>query len=183
MILLTSNRGKLAIAQHVFAEHGIEVTSSDLRIPEPQAQTSQEIATAMATQAFTLLKQPVIREDHSFTIPELGMPGPFMAYIEKTMPVEKLAQIVSTLKSTSAYFELAATYCDSEGIHEFSYRVPVELEAVPRNPQPGTWDSIIRLPSETRCFSEYAEEERDPIWGENYKKIAELITSQQKTTS
>src|SRR2546426_6685402 len=83
--LLTGNQGKIDAANLVFNKYGIDALPLELDIPEIQASTSQEIARAMAVEAYQRTGKPLIREDHSFFIDELGFPGPFTAYIDKAI--------------------------------------------------------------------------------------------------
>src|ERR1700722_7912180 len=100
--LLTGNEGKVKAANLIFGKYGIEVKSLGLDIPEIQASSSGEIAKAAALEAHKLTGKAVIREDHSFYITELGFPGPFMAYADKTISPEQLLAIVNTLTSRDA---------------------------------------------------------------------------------
>ena len=81
--LLTKNAGKIKAANSVFNEYGIEVKSIEKEYPEIQADSSIEIARQAAQEAAREFNVPVIREDHSFFIHALGIPGPYTNYIEK----------------------------------------------------------------------------------------------------
>ena len=174
--LLTGNPGKIAAANAVFNRYGIEVEPLKLDIPEIQADNSKEIATAAAIEAHQQTGKSVIREDHSFYIDALGMPGPFMAYIDKTISVEQLLKILNTLPSREGHFELAATYVDETGTaHEFSYSVPVVFSQEARGDESMRWERIIQFADDPRTFAEYPESERADYWTKNYEAIAALI--------
>ena len=176
--LLTANPGKVAAANKVFNEHQIKVVPLDLNIDEIQAATSQEIASKAALDAYEIFGKPVIREDHSFYIDDLGMPGPFMSYIDKAISVEYLLRILSQLPSRKGHFEIAAAYVDTKGtLHEFSFTVPVLFTEVATGDKNMHWERIIRFPNETRTFAEYPESERLKYWSRNYESIAKLIAS------
>lgn len=174
--LLTGNADKITAANLIFGQYKIEVLPLGLNIPEIQASSSAEVARYMAEQAYKLTGKPVIREDHSFYIKELGFPGPFMAYVDKTISGEQLIKIVDTLKSRDAYFELAACYVDEGGTaHEFSYTVPVEITTELRGDETQLWERAIKLKGEDRVFAEYLSSERTDLWSKNYQSIAELM--------
>lgn len=175
--LMTKNVGKLVAARSAFAPFEIEVKSLDFEIPEIQAPTSIEIAKYAVTEAFAKFKKPVIREDHSFFIDELGIPGPYMSYIEKSLSIENLIKILKTLNNTKAHFELAAAYADSEGdIHEFVYTVPVLLGTEPKGDTSQKWNRLIHFENEERVFAEYNDDEGTEVWNKNYVEIAKLIS-------
>ena len=174
--LLTDNPGKIAAANVTFNKFGIEAVPLKLDIPEIQASSSKEIATHAAKEAFAKINKAVIREDHSFFIDELGIPGPYMSYIDKKISVNQLIKILSTLSKKTGHFELAATYIDQSGkIHEFSYQVPIEFADTPRGDTNQRWERIIRFENDDRVFAEYSEKERASVWSQNYEKIAKLM--------
>lgn len=175
--LMTKNIGKLSAAQSAFTPFGIEVKSLDFEIPEIQANTSIEIARDAVTKAYDKFKKPVIREDHSFFIDELGIPGPFMAYIDKNLSVENLVKIIKTLSSKKAHFELAAAYIDNSGnIHEFVYTVPVLLSTEPKGDMGRRWDTLMHFENDDKAFAEYDSDEKTDVWNRNYVEIAKLIS-------
>ncbi len=174
--LLTGNPGKIAAANAVFNQFDIEVEPLKLDIPEIQADNSREIATTAALEAHRQTGKAVIREDHSFYIDALGMPGPFMAYIDKTVSVEQLLKIIDTLPNREGHFELAATYVDeADAVHEFSYSVPVVFSEEARGDKNMRWERIIQFADDQRTFAEYPESERAGYWTKNYEAIAEII--------
>lgn len=176
--LLTGNPGKIAAANAIFNQYKIEVLPTDLDLPEIQASSSQEVATFMIKEAYKQLQKPVIREDHSFFIDDLGMPGPYMNYIDKQITVEQLLKILDTLPSRNGHFELAAAYADGNGdIHEFSYQVPIEFAHEAKGDPNLRWERIIKFKDDSRVFAEYPESERALVWAKNYEQIAKLIAA------
>jgi non-canonical purine NTP pyrophosphatase (RdgB/HAM1 family) len=177
--LLTSNSGKIAAANTTFKQFEIEILPLVLDIPEIQAASSQEIANDAARKAFLVTNKPIIREDHSFFIDELGIPGPYMGYMDKKMSVGQLLMILNALSIRSGYFELAAAYINASGsLYEFSYQVPVEFSTVARGDSSQRWNQIIKFKDDSRVFAEYSEAERLPIWSKNYECIARRIKSE-----
>src|SRR5688500_9060337 len=149
--LLTGNQGKIDAANLIFNQHDIGVLPLDLDIPEIQAPSSAEIARAMALEAYRQTGKPVIREDHSFFVDELGFPGPFMAYIDKTISVDQLLKIVNTLESRDAHFELAACYVDSQGEpHDFAYSVPLTLGNEIKGTDKLRWERLMMFKGDTK---------------------------------
>jgi non-canonical purine NTP pyrophosphatase (RdgB/HAM1 family) len=174
--ILTGNPDKIKVANHIFNRRDIEVLPLELDIPEIQAATSIEIARYMVEQAYKMTGKSSIREDHSFFIKELGIPGPFMAYADKTVSPEQLLKIIDTLGSHDAYFELGAAYCDETGeVHEFSYQVPVVMSNEIKGTHELRWERLMMFPGDTKTFAELDADDRLGVWTKNYEAIAELI--------
>lgn len=178
--LLTGNLDKIKAANLIFNKHSVEALPLELDIPEIQAATSTEIAHYMVEQAYKLTGKPIIREDHSFFIKELGFPGPFMAYADKTIDNDHLLKILATLDSREAYFELGAAYVDANGkISEFSYQVPVVMSEEARGIEKLRWERLMMFPGDTKTFAELDADDRLEVWTKNYESIAELIQNEQ----
>lgn len=175
--IITKNPGKINVARSVFSKYGIEVKQLDFEIPEIQADNSLIIARHTAEEAYKKFKEPIIREDHSFYINELGIPGPYMSYMEKRVSVGKLLNILSCLKDRTGFFEIATVFINQKGKkYEFSFKVPIILEnTIKGSPNTG-WSQIMRVENEKNIFTEYPEEERYSVWGQNFEKIAKLIS-------
>ena len=178
--LLTGNPDKIKAANLVFNKHEIEVLPLTLDIPEIQAANSVEIAHYTVENAYKMTGKPTIREDHSFFIKELGFPGPFMAYADKTVDNDHLLKILATLNSREAYFELGVAYVDVNGkIYDFSYRVPVVMSEEARGNEKLRWERMMMFPGDTKTFAELNADDHLEIWTENYESIAELIRNER----
>jgi XTP/dITP diphosphohydrolase len=176
--LITKNQGKIMAAKRVFDKYGIELKNTDQEFPEIQADTSLEIAKHTALEATKATNLPVIREDHSLFINALGFPGPYMAFIEKKLSLEKLFRILDLYGDRSGYFEISTVYADPKGrVLEYSYQVPIHFkkEEVVKDPR-GGWNGVICLEGEERAFTEYPEVERLDSWNKNYVRIAEELS-------
>lgn len=179
--LLTGNPDKIKAANLIFNKHDVEVLPLELDIPEIQSTSSTDIARYMVEQAYKMTGKPTIREDHSFFIKELGFPGPFMAYVDKTIDNDHLLKIMATLESRDAYFELGAAYADVNGeIHEFSYQVPIIMSEEARGSERLRWERLMMFPGDTKTFAELDADDRLEVWTKNYESIAELIQNEQR---
>ena len=176
--LLTGNPDKIKAANLIFNQYDIGVLPLELDIPEIQSTSSTKIARYMVEQAFAMTGKPAIREDHSFFIKELGFPGPYMTYADKTIDNDHLLRILATLESREAYFELGAAYIDHNGtVHEFSYQVPVIMSEEARGNEALRWERLMMLPGDTKTFAELDANDRVEVWTKNYEAIAKLIQS------
>ena len=174
--LLTKNEGKLKAAQSTFDKYGIILLSVDKEYPEIQADSSLEIAKYSAQQAARDLKAPVIREDHSLFIEALGVPGPYMNYIEKKIPANLISKIIEVIGNNRGWFEVATVYAEPDGkTFEYVFKVPMTFGKEPKGDNPRGWNGLIRLNKETRSITEYPEEERLNIWNKGYEAIAKHL--------
>lgn len=175
--ILTGNQDKLRIAQQVFELYGIDVEAIELDVPEIQAATSAEIALHQVAEAYRELQLPVVREDHSFFIDAINFPGPFMAYANKSIPVNHLLKMIDALPSRAAHFEIAGAYADgSSEPFVSSFQVPVEIGYEARGSVSRGWDTVLQFPGSTETFAETTSN-HDELWSTNYHRIAEYILS------
>jgi XTP/dITP diphosphohydrolase len=176
--ILTKNPGKRMAAKAVFDKYKVETFFIDKDYPEIQANSSLEIARSAALQASKELNIPIIREDHSFFINSLGMPGPYTSYIEKRISAEKLLKILEGEYDRTGYFEVATVYAKPDGfVKEYVYQVPVKIAEEERGDLQNGWNRIIMLEGEDRTLAEYPEKERIGVWNKNYEEIAKWLSS------
>ena len=149
------------VAKSVFDKYGVELKNVNQEFPEIQADTSLEIAKHTALEAYKATNLPVIREDHSLFINALGFPGPYIAFIEKKLSLERVLKLLDLSDDRTGYFEISTVYADPEGkVLEYSYQVPVHFkkEEVVKDPR-GGWNGVLCLEGEKRAFTEYPETE------------------------
>lgn len=174
--LLTKNEGKLKAARSIFDKYGIKLLSVDKDYPEIQADSSLEIARHSAQQAAIDLNAPVIREDHSLFIEALGIPGPYMNYMEKKLPVSIITKIIDFLGNNRGWFEVATVYAEPNGkTFEYVFKVPMTFGKESKGDNPKGWNGLIRLQEETRAITEYPEEERLHVWNQGYEAVAKKL--------
>lgn len=174
--ILTGNQGKILAAKSVFDKYKIDAEFIDKDYPEIQAPTSLEIAKYTAIQASKELNIPIIREDHSLFINSIGIPGPYISYIEKRLQVSRLLEILSNQNDRSGYFEIAAVYANPDGtVKKFVFQVPISISKEERGELQNGWNRIIQLEGENRTLAEYPESERINVWNKNYEEIAKWL--------
>jgi len=178
--VITRNVGKRRIVDFVFPKYGVEYEFIDKDYPEIQAATSKEIAEYTVVLAANELKMPIVREDASLFINALGFPGPFTAYLEKTVPPEKLLEILKPFKDRSGYFECAISFAQpGQEPVTFIERYEIEINETIAGDQTfiKPWDKLLKFKGETRTFAQYPFEERIAIWARYYEKMAKYISS------
>lgn len=175
--LLTKNEGKLLAAKDIFSRYKIEVKMLDKEYFEIQADSSLEIARHTALIATKEFNVPVVREDHSLFINELGFPGPYTKYIESKLPAEKLIKIIKD--DWTGYFEIATVYAEPNGLtKEFVFRVPIKISKEIKGTK-GNWDRVLMLKNSNKTFSEQTEEENVNVWNKNFVEIAKYLTNKK----
>lgn len=176
--ILTKNKGKLLAAKETFSRYGIKIKMLDKEYPEIQADTCLEIAKHTAITAAKEFNVPVVREDHSLYINELGFPGPYTKYIESRLPAEKLITLIK--KDWTGYFEVATVYAKPDGFtKDFVFQVPITISKEIKGNR-GNWDKILMLEGSNKTFAESTEEENINIWNKNFIEIAKYLSNQNE---
>ena len=174
--VITKNPGKILSAENLFSRYNIEVTFIKKDYLEIQADTSIEIAKFTALQAAKEFNIPVIREDHSFFLTAWNIPGPYMNYFERKLPVKKLLEMINNESDRTGYFEVAAAYaCPNGSVKEYIFQVPIKIALEEKGELQSGWNKVIQFKNETRTFAEYPEKERLDVWEKNYEAIAEEL--------
>lgn len=111
----TNNVNKFNEARKVMSEHGIAVGMLRIKSLEIQNDSPEEIAKASVVDAFEKCHLPIIVEDAGLFIDALkGFPGPYAAYVYKTIGNQGLLKLMEKEKERKAHFESAVAYL-SEG--------------------------------------------------------------------
>lgn len=172
---ISKNKGKIATAQNIFDRYDIELLPFGKDYAEIQADTSLEIARFAVLQVAKEAGRPAIREDHSLFVHALGIPGPYIHYIEKMMPVQKLFELLNHFEDRTGHFEVAIVCAEPTGkIFEYVFQVPVKFAKEVKGVSPA-WDNILMMEDEARTFSEYPQEERMRYWSKGYEEVAKYI--------
>jgi XTP/dITP diphosphohydrolase len=110
---VTTNEGKVHEAREYLSE--VEPLSYDYT--EVQADELEPIAAHGAREAFRAAgDEPVIVDDAGLFVDGLsGFPGPYSAYVEDTLGVERVGSIAREAGTTRAHFRCVIAYCDGEG--------------------------------------------------------------------
>jgi XTP/dITP diphosphohydrolase len=110
----TNNVNKFNEARRVLAEYEIAVGMLRVKSLEIQSENLEEIASTSAKDAFNKCNLPIIVEDAGLFIDALkGFPGPYAAYVYKTVGNTGLLQIMRNVKERNARFESAIAYCSA----------------------------------------------------------------------
>jgi len=112
----TNNFHKFNEARRVLAEHKITVGMLRVKTLEIQSDSLSDIAQASAIDAFRRCSLPVIVEDAGLLVSALkGFPGPYSAYVYKTVGNAGLLKLLENVADRKATFQSAIVYYDGHG--------------------------------------------------------------------
>lgn len=114
VFFVTNNVNKFNEARAVLAEYKIAVGMLGAKSLEIQSESLEEIAGASVIEAFEKYRLPMVVEDAGLFVDALnGFPGPYAAYVYRTLGnggllrlMEKVSNRKATFKSVVAYFSL-----------------------------------------------------------------------------
>ena len=158
---VTGNEGKVTEARSYL--EGLEaVEQVDFDYTEIQSADLAEIAATGAREAFAELGgSGVLVDDTGLFVEALGgFPGPYSAYVEDTVGVERLWRLAKDEENRRAKFRTVVAYCDEGGIETFTGSVGGTLVA-PRGEGGFGYDPIFEYNG--RTLAEMGTEEKNAI--------------------
>ena len=115
VFFVTGNIHKFNEARLVLAEHGLAAGMLRMKGVEIQSDDLKEIAGTSALGAFKQCRLPVIVEDAGLFVDALkGFPGPYAAYVYKTIGNAGLLKLMDNILDRQATFRSAISYCDDD---------------------------------------------------------------------
>jgi XTP/dITP diphosphohydrolase len=111
----TSNVNKFNEARRVLAEHKIAVGMLRVKSLEIQNESLEKIAAASVVDAFEKCRLPIIVEDAGLFVDALnGFPGPYAAYVYRTIGNQGLLKLMENVKTRNARFESVIAYLSKD---------------------------------------------------------------------
>ncbi len=155
---ITRNRGKVAELWAKAEPLGVHITHIDAEYPELQVDTLEEVARNAVTFCRSRFSAPFIIEDSGLFIDALkGFPGPYSAYVHKTIGLDGVLKLVRA--GVSGRFE-SVIGCYYHGVKLFKGVVEGVI-AQPRGQGGFGFDSIFEY--EGRTFGEMTLEEKNAV--------------------
>jgi non-canonical purine NTP pyrophosphatase (RdgB/HAM1 family) len=112
---VTSNKEKIITAKKHLDPHNISFTSRTLPLIEIQSDSIEEITVDKAKQAFEILKQSLLVNDHGWDIPGLnGFPGPYMKYMNEWLSSQDFLNLTKDLKDRTIILHEVACFKDDK---------------------------------------------------------------------
>jgi XTP/dITP diphosphohydrolase len=107
----TNNVNKFQEARRVLAEYKIVVGMLRVKTLEIQSESLEQVAKASVMEAFRNCNLPLIVEDAGLFVEALnGFPGPYAAYVYKTIGNRGLLQLMENTKNRKARFSSVVAY-------------------------------------------------------------------------
>ena len=154
---VTGNEGKLREAR----EYLDQVEGVEYDYPEIQADDLETIAAYGARDAYESVGSPVLVDDAGLFVDALsGFPGPFSAYVEDTLGIERVAELARQEESHRARFRAAVAYCDGERTETFEGSVRGRI-VPPRGEGGFGYDPIFE--HNDRTFAEMSPKEKNAV--------------------
>ena len=111
----TGNFHKFDEARRILAKYNIAAGMLRVKNVEIQSDSLEEIATASAVDAFNRCHLPVIVEDAGLFVDALkGFPGPYAAYVYKTISNPGILKLMENVDDRKATFRSAIAYYDGQ---------------------------------------------------------------------
>jgi XTP/dITP diphosphohydrolase len=109
----TGNINKFNEARSVLSPYGFAVALLRVKGCEIQSDSLKEIAQTSAVNAYKQSKLPIFVEDAGLFIKALsGFPGPYAAYVYKTIHNSGILRLMEDVKDRRAKFQSVIAYCD-----------------------------------------------------------------------
>lgn len=110
----TTNENKFREVSDILSKHSITVKMGRIQMREMQSDDLTVIASEKASSAYASLKHDVIVEDDGLFINSLnGFPGPYSAYVLKTIGNAGVLKLMHGVKERKVAFRSVIAYCDN----------------------------------------------------------------------
>ena len=159
---VTGNDGKAREARE-YLDGIAAVNQVEYDYTEIQSDSLEEIAARGAREAFEGLgdTEPVLVGDAGLFVDALeGFPGPYSAYVEDTVGVERLWRLVSEEENRRAHFKTVLAFADADRTETFEGSVGGTIVA-PRGEGGFGYDPIFEYNGQT--LAEMSTEEKNAI--------------------
>ncbi len=163
IIFVTGNPHKVREAVKIMAPLGIKIVQNDCGYPELQEDAIEDIASFGARWAANKLNSEVIVDDSGIFIDALsGFPGPYSAYVARTLGNERILKLLDSEKDRRASFKCVIGYCRPDGEPMvFSGEVRGEISRGIRGKSGFGYDPIFEVNGVT--FGEMSDMEKNSI--------------------
>jgi len=115
IVFVTGNQLKILHANEVLNKFGYEVVQKKAELIEPREEDPERVVIEKATQAFEVLKTPLIVEDSGIFIAALnGFPKTMVKFAESTIGISGILKLMEGKDDRSAEFRQSLAYMSSE---------------------------------------------------------------------
>lgn len=160
LTVVTTNKNKLA---EINAILGTNHKVSAIDIPEIQSLDLDEVITAKAKAAYDIVKKPVLVEDISLEIKELGgLPGTFVKFFLHTIGTEGTVSLLRNKRTDTKVTNTTAIY-DGKTIKMFKGTVVGTLSKKNRGANGFGFDKVFIPDGQKKTYAEMSPAEKNRI--------------------
>lgn len=146
VIFATGNQRKIKEAISTLQPLGIHITTQAIDIDEIQHHDSSEITKAKARAAYEVIRQPVVVQDTSWSIPALGgFPGGYMKDIAEWWTPEDWMQIMARHGDKAIHCHEHVVYFDGEQLQHFEHTYEGLFADAPRGSTGHSLEEVVCL--------------------------------------
>lgn len=186
IVYLTTNIHKVEEAnRHLVNRYKIEleIMDPDFEVLEIQAKTCSEVVAFSAKYGAEKLGRAVLKSDSGLYIDYLGgLPGPYNAYFDKQIGVEKFLDLIKEIENRKARLEHCFAYCEPGGEPKVFCGGSEGTIAKEPKGERGRWHDLFYIPngeiktlSELRAIDEMYEAK---FWGNAIDDFASWYLSE-----
>jgi XTP/dITP diphosphohydrolase len=164
----TGNVNKFNEARHILRQFGVAVGMLKLKGDEIQSDSLKDIAQKSVLYAYQQCKLPIFVEDAGLFIETLnGFPGPYAAYVYKTIHNSGILKLMQNNPNRKADFRSVIAYCDDQTVGQplcFEGEVNGEITPIERREQGKSgfgFDPIFQPDGRQKTFAEMTIEEKN----------------------
>ena len=177
----TNNINKFNEARKIFSEYQIAVGMLRVKTLEIQSDNLEEIARTSVMDAFKKCKMPIIVEDAGLFVEALnGFPGPYAAYVYKTIGNLGLLKLMNQVNNRKAKFQSVIAYYHADLKAPLCFKGEIlgeiiEEQRTTKNKHGFGFDPIFKPLDSDRTFAEMNIEEKNKYShrGKALRKFAE----------
>jgi len=164
LFYLTTNKYKIKEANKCLVrQYGLklEIKNPNFEVIEIQAETSAEVVKFSVKYAADKLKKAVLKSDTALYVDFLGgLPGPYNAYFDKQIGVEKFLKMLKGVKNRKARLEHSLGFCEPGGKPKVFTGGSTGRIAIKVRGRVGRWHDFFYIPDgETKTLSQLREED------------------------
>ncbi|MEM4333216.1 MAG: RdgB/HAM1 family non-canonical purine NTP pyrophosphatase [Nitrososphaerota archaeon] len=175
--IVTSNPGKWEELYTMLSSRGLDCIWIRERVRELQSEDLAEIVLASGIEAYEKWGGGVLLEDSGLFVTALGgFPGPYSAYVFRTIGVKGLLKLMEGVQDREAWFKSAICYISPDGSQSiFTGEVKGILAAEPRGTGGFGFDPIF-IPAEGdgRTFAQMTVREKN-LYSHRARAVQKLL--------
>lgn len=163
MMIVTSNGGKFKEYEEMFSRNGIEIDRYDLKYPEEQLKTVEEVAKRSAYYLTGIIRNEFFIDDTGLFIDALGgFPGVYSSYVQSTIGNRGILKLLDGIDNRRAKFRTAIAYFDGD-VHIFSGEISGTISLEIRGSRGFGYDPIFIPDGKINTYAEMTVEEKNMI--------------------